>query len=196
MKKIWFPVFYSLFLFSFLTCKEKKKAIPENERFFPVLPIIKSQVANVDTSLYSIRKITYVDSTKADTVYYRREQFRELASDFLNMPDISDIKYKDRFSEEKQFDGTLNRSIISYRPLNPEKEEIQLQQVLIRSDPSGDKITSIIIDYLINSRDSSVQKKLLWQMDKSFQVVISRQLPGQHETNSTYKVIWNEENDE
>ena len=93
MKKIWFPLFTSVALLSFITCKQKKKAKPENERFFPVLSFIKSQVAQVDTSLFSIRKITYIDSIRADTVYYPREQFRELAKDFLNIPDLADSKY-------------------------------------------------------------------------------------------------------
>jgi hypothetical protein len=189
MKKIWLPALLYPTLFSFIGCKQKK-----NENF-PVLSFIKSQVAHVDSSLYSIRKIIYSDSTKTDTFYYKREQFRELASDFLNIPDIAESKYKDRFTEEKQFDETLNRVIIHYQPKNPEKEIIQRQEILIRPDPPDDKITSIIIDYLISNKDSIVQKRMLWQVDKSFQVTTIRQLPGQQETNSIYKVIWNEEDD-
>ena len=37
---------------------------------------------------------------------------------------------------------------------------------------------------------------MLWQVDKSFQVTTIRQLPGQKETTTTYKVIWSEESDE
>jgi len=196
MKKIGLALFFFLALVSTDACKQKKKEKKEEDRFFPVLSIIKSQVAQVDTSLYSIRKITFVDSTRSDTVFYRREQFRELAVDFLTLPDISDSKYKDRFKEEKQFEETLNRAIFSYLPVNPEKEEIQRQQLLIRPGPPEDKITSIIIDYLISNKDSSVQKNMLWQVDKSFQVTTIRQLPGQMETTTTYKVVWNEGNDE
>ena len=43
-------------------------------------------------------------------------------------------------------------------PVNPDNELIQRQQLLIRPGPPEDKITSIIIDYMINNRDSSVQK--------------------------------------
>ena len=196
MKKIGLALFFFLVLVSTDGCKQKKKDKKEEDRFFPVLSIIKSQVAQVDTSLYSIRKITFVDSTRSDTVFYRREQFRELAVDFLTLPDISDSKYKDRFKEEKQFEETLNRAIFSYLPVNPEKEEIQRQQLLIRPGPPEDKITSIIIDYLKSNKDSSVQKNMLWQVDKSFQVTTIRQLPGQMETTTTYKVVWNEGNDE
>ena len=195
MKKIWFTLLVSLLLFVTNNCKQKEVKKDE-DRFFPVLPIIKSQVALVDTSLYSIRKIIYVDSTRSDTIFFRREQFKELATDFLTLPDISESKYKGRFKEEKQFDETLNRAIFSYQPVNPENEEIQRQQLLIRPGPPEDKITSIIIDYLVSNKDSSVQKNMLWQVDRSFQVTTIRQLPGQQETTTTYKVVWNEGNDE
>ena len=195
MKKIGFTLLFSLLLFLTNNCKQKEEK-KEEERFFPVLPIIKSQVAQVDTSLYSIRKIIYVDSTRSDTVFYRREQFRELATDFLTLPDISDSKYKGRFKEERQFDETLDRAIFRYLPVHPEKEEIQREQLLIRPGPPEDKITSIIIDYFISNKDSAVQKNMLWQIDKSFQVTTIRQLPGQKETTNTYKVVWNEGNDE
>jgi len=195
MKKIWPLLFISLALFSPIACKQKKKPKPENERFFPVLSFIKSQVAQVDTSLYAIRKITFIDSVRADTAYYPREQFRELAKDFLNIPDLADSKYEDRFTEKNTFDETMNRVILTCEPVNPVKEELQRQEVLIRPDPSGDKVTSIIIERLVNTKDSLVQKRMLWQVDKSFQVTTIKQLPGQPETSSTFRVIWNEDNE-
>jgi hypothetical protein len=194
MKKTGFQVF--LFLVLIVSCKQKKKDNPGSGQFLSVLSFIKSQVAQVDTSLNAVRKIIYVDSVKTDTIYYHREQFRELASDFLALPDISAAEYKERFKEETQFDETMKRVIISYQPVDPEKEEIQRQEVLVRPDPSGDKVTSIIIDYILDTKDSSVQKKLLWQVDRSFQVTTTRQLPGQPETITTFKVIWNKGTDE
>jgi hypothetical protein len=192
MKKTGLFLLILTVMLSLSACKSKKKEKPASEKFISALSFIKSQIAHVDTSLYSIRKIIVVDSTRTDTVYYKREQFKELAADFLTIPDIAASKYEDRFKEEKQFDETLNRVIIHYTPVHPDKEEIQRQEILIQPDPSGDKITSIIIDYIVNSKDSSVEKKMLWQVDKSFQVTLTRQLPGKPETNSTLRVIWNE----
>lgn len=196
MKKNVLPVFILLILFLSVTCKQKKKDKPDKEKFFPALSFIKSQIAHIDTSLYSIRKLVFVDSIKTDTLFVKREQFRELASDFLLLPDLSDTKYEDRFVEKNSFDTSLNRVILTLEPVEPEKEEIQRQEVLIRPDDAGDKVTSIIIDYLVNNKDSLVQKRLLWQVDKSFLVTTTRQLPGQPETITTYKVIWNETSDE
>ena len=180
----------TILLLSLISCKQKEKT--NDEKFFPVLSFIQSQVADIDTSLYSIRKLVYVDSLRTDTIYIHPEQFREAAKDFLSIPDLSTAKYENRYTEEKQFDETLNRVVLTYTPLKPEKEEIQRQEVLIKPDPSGDKMTNIIINRVINTKDSSVQKRLLWKVDESFQVITIKQLKGQPETTSTVKVVWGE----
>jgi hypothetical protein len=182
--------FSSILILLFVaSCKEKD----EREKFFPVLSFIQSQVADIDTSLYSIRKLVYVDSLRTDTFFIHRENFRKEAKDFLSIPDISASKFRDRYTEEKIFDEMLNRVLITYTPLEPEKEEIQRQEVLIKQDPSGDKVTNIIIHSVVNTKDSAVQKRLLWKIGESFQVTIIKQLSGQAETTSTGKVIWNED---
>ena len=173
------------------TCKQKEKF--HKEKFFPVLSFIQSQVADIDTSLHSIYKLVYVDSLRIDTLYVHRENFRKEAKDFLSIPDISTAKYQDRYTEEKIIDETMNRVLLVYTPLSPEKEEIQRQEVLIKPDPSGDKVTNIIINSVVNTRDSAVQKRLLWKIDESFQVTTIRQVAGQAETTSTIKVVWNED---
>lgn len=182
--------FIIILLLSFIACNQKEKS--NEEKFFPVLSFIQSQVADIDTSLYTIRKLVVIDSLRTDTFYIPREQFRESAKDFLSIPDLSSSKYEHRYTEEKQFDETMNRVILTYTPLKPEKEEIQRQEVLIKPDPSGDKITNIIINRFINTKDSSIQKRLLWKVDESFQVITIKQLNGQPETTSTVKVVWNE----
>lgn len=182
--------FIIILLLSFIACNQKEKS--NEEKFFPVLSFIQSQVADIDTSLYTIRKLVVIDSLRTDTFYIPREQFRESAKDFLSIPDLSSSKYEHRYTEEKQFEETMNRVILTYTPLKPEKEEIQRQEVLIKPDPSGDKITNIIINRFINTKDSSIQKRLLWKVDESFQVITIKQLNGQPETTSTVKVVWNE----
>jgi hypothetical protein len=171
------------------SCKEKDS----REKFFPVLSFIQSQVADIDTSLYSIRKLVYVDSLRTDTLFIHRKNFREEAKDFLSIPDISASKYRDKYTEDKEFDEMMNRVLITYTPLRPEKEEIQRQEVLIKPDPAGDKVTNIIINSVVNTKDSAVLKRLLWKVGESFQVTIIKQLAGKAETTSTSKVIWNEE---
>ncbi len=181
------PVFLIVLISS---CKEKETTPKED--FFPVLSFLNSQVAKVDTSLNSIRKYVIVDSLTTDTLYIPREQFRDIARDFLAIPDLSESKYKDRYVEEKIFDEMLNSVLLTYTPIKPEKEQIQRQEVMIRPGPSEDKITNIIINLSVDTKDSSVQKRMLWKVDQGFQVTTTRQLAGQPETTRTEKVIWGE----
>ena len=184
-------VFCVLAIF-FFSCKQTAKKPDNDEGFFPVLSFLQSQVAMVDTSLYGIQKLTPRDSLGYDTVFIHRDQFRGTAQDFLTVPDLASKEYADRYRETKQFDESLNRVILTYEPKEPAKELIQFQQVLIQPDGGGDKVTNIIINMVSSSRDSSVQKRLLWKTDQSFQVSTTKQYPGQPETNNTYKVTWNE----
>jgi len=182
--------------FCLASCGNKDKTAEDAEPIFPVIPYIQSQVAHVDTSLYSIMELNYRDSVHTDTQYIRREDFRKLAADFLELTDISGKKYRARYKEEKLFDETMNRVILRYTPVDPVKEIIQKEEILILPGPSRDKVTSIYIEQLINNRDSSMRKLLLWQVDKSFTVTTIIQKPGEAETTSMKKVSWNEESEE
>ena len=179
-----------LFGVGFTACKEKKE--DEKKKFISIRSYIDNQVASVDTSLYAILKLDIIDSTRTDTTYHRREEFRSLAKEFLDLPDIADRKNSKQYREEVHFDETLNRVIIDYLPIDPKNALIQRQEMLITPSPDNDKVTSIFVDYLINTKDSIIQKKMLWRVDRSFQITTIRQKPGQEETVSTRKVIWNE----
>lgn len=177
-------IFVVIFLSS---CGDEKK-----NDFFPALSYIQSQVAHVDTSLYPIRKIIFISDTLTDTIHIPREAFRNEARDFLSIPDLTKSKFSERYTETKDFDEIINRVMLTYLPVDPDKEEILRQEVLIAPDPSGDKVSSIYIDRLIVNKDSSVQKKMIWLVDKSFQITTIKQVKEQPETTYTFKVLWNE----
>lgn len=173
-------------------CKSKEKE-PE-KKYVSIISLIKKQVEHVDTSLYPILKITTVDSLPPDTVYIPREEFASAAKDFLDIPDLSNPKVAKKYKEEQaRYDESLNRVVITYTPLNYEKEEIKKQELLITpNEAAGDKVSNVIVLREINNKDSFLQKKMLWQMDKSFQVVTTRQKPGMPEKVTIVKVSWNE----
>jgi hypothetical protein len=191
MNKLLAAVWIPLAVLMLGSCGKSSK----KEAYIPVGVIIKAQVNNIDTSLYTIIKVNYVDSIRSDTEYVRREDVRALAQDFLNIPELSKSDYT-----EENFPGpTEGASTFTYRPVKPDKQE--LKQVDLIIDPSLEmqgksQITTIIIEKLIANKDSSVEKKLLWQTDKSFQVTKIKQLPGQPEMYSSYKVIWSSVSDE
>jgi hypothetical protein len=190
MKKYFVLLLPAMFLLP--ACNSKKKE-PE-KRFVSVLSLIKSQVAHVDTSLYSIVKIVTTDSLHSDTTYIPREEFRDAAKDFLSIPDLCDNKVAKYYKEETRYDETLNSAIITYTPEDPTKAEIQKQELLVTPDAvTGDKVNNIIINSVISNRDIFLQKNMLWQMDKRFQVVTIMQTPGKPETTTILNVTWNDE---
>jgi hypothetical protein len=174
---------------SALSCKSKKEN-ENNKSFFPVLSFIKSQVAEVDTSVYPILKIVTVNSSP-DTVYIKREEFRQYANDFLTMPDISAKKWNDDYQETKLYDEDLKRVILNYMPKDV-NQEIRRQEVMIEpGQQSEDKVRTIIIERVVTNEDSTIQKKMLWQVDKHFQVVTVTTKKNQPEKIEKLKVIWN-----
>lgn len=180
MKKI---IYIILPVILYTGCKNKKE---EKSPFFPVLSFIKSQVAHVDTSLYSIIKIVKIDSI-ADTTWLKREEFRQAAKDFLELPDLTEKKFRNDYTENRIYDESINRVIITYLPGN-ENLELRKQEVIITPGFGGeDKIKSMIFERQTNSGS----KKMLWLVDESFQVVSIIQKDNQPDSVVTTEVIWN-----
>lgn len=179
----------ALFIFALLGCKSSEDAPEDKYEYFPVLSYIKGQVNHVDTSLFSILKVTKSNGV-ADTVHLRREDFKAAAADFLSIPDISVKKWRKRYTETRMFDPELQKVIINYVPKDKE-EEIQREDVLIEPNAEeGDKVQTIYIDRLLSNEDSTVQKKMLWEVDKRFQVITITQKKNAPEKVQTTEVTW------
>jgi hypothetical protein len=187
----------AILVVSFLySCKQKEEEPEEPaKKFISVVAMIKAQVAHVDTSLNPIIKIVSRDSTQQDTISLSREDFAKEAKDFLEIPDLADKKVAKRYKEDPPlYDDMLGRVIFKYTPIDPDKEEIKSQEFLATPVPGKEaKINNIMIVREISNRDSFLQKKMLWQMDKSFQVVTTSQKPGQSEVTTVTRVVWNED---
>ncbi len=174
-------------------CKSKKEDNTKTKdgEVIPILSYIQSQIAHVDTSLYQIIKLTPRDSINWDTAYIKREEFRGYAKDFLDLPDLTQKKYTDSFEESKFFDATLNQAVFTYTPKD-RNNEIQREEITIEPGTDGkDKVKNIFADRIINSKDSTVNKKMLWVVDEGFQVTTIIQKTGQPESISTLKINWN-----
>ncbi len=191
MKKIIFPAAVFLFLSGCNTGKEKDDEKKIN-KVTPALAFIKSQAAMIDTSLFVIKKIIITDSLHSDTTDVHRNDFRSLAKDFLELPDISLEKYKEQYTEAKNYYSDLNLVSLITLPDNPTTAEIQKQELLITPDSEGGKMKTIIIDREWVNKDSSVIKKMHWQVDEYFQIVTLKQIAGKPETTQIVKVVWND----
>ena len=173
--------------FAYLGCKQKKNDV------FPVLDFIKAQVANVDTSVYSIVKLVRKTDSTYDTTYVKREEFGRLAKDFLETPDISKT-LGGKYTEERMMNNDLGLAVFIATPKD-EDLEVRRQEVRIEPDPPNDKIKSIYIEKVKNDKDSSVTKRMTWYADRKFQIVTITQRPNIEEKTSVMEVVWNQENE-
>jgi hypothetical protein len=157
--------------------------------FFPVHSYLHSQVAHIDTSLYPLRKIVRYNG-KSDTSFIPREQFRKEAADFLTIPDIASNKLKDDYTESRIYDDLLKRVLFSYTP-KEEDASILRQDVTIEPSAGGDDaVRTIFINQLNDNNDSAVQKKMLWEVGRRFQVVTTVSKKGGTDNTRTLEVWW------
>lgn len=178
-----------------MSCNNKKEEEAERNGFISVVSLIRAEVAHVDSSLFSIIKTVTYDSLRTDTFYIRREDFKNEAKDFLDIPDLSDKKVAKRYRDDSPiYDESLGRVIFRYTPVDPAKEEVKSQEFLATPVPGANaRINNVIITREISNRDSFLQKKLFWQMNRSFQIVTTSQKPGKPEITTVTKVAWNED---
>jgi hypothetical protein len=194
--RLYYLAAFSAALF-FAGCNPKKKDDAGGKKYVSIPSVIEKQVAHIDTSLYSIIKVTGNDSLHMDTTYVKREDFRKEAADFLNVTDLSNPENASRFSEESTYDTLIKRVIITYTPIKPESEEIRKQQLLISTEidaEGNNKIRSVLIERTKKNRDGAFNQQMLWRMDKSFLITTATQKPGEPESVTVTRVIWNEDN--
>ncbi|MEO6071530.1 MAG: hypothetical protein ABIN57_09515 [Chitinophagaceae bacterium] len=175
------------FVTIFFGCKQKEEPSKDTD-YFPATAYIHSQIAHVDTSVFSIIKIVQLDST-FDTTYIKREDFKKEAADFLTLPDISSKKLRTKYEESKQFDEALQKITFAYTS-KEEDQLIQQEVVVVKPDPNIDKVEMIFIDWLQADGDSTVQKKLTWQANKYFRKITMTQKKGQPEKVERIEVHW------
>lgn len=189
MRHYLFSTLY-LFVLSGLiaSCNNAEK---EEEALFPIYSFLQSQVASADSSLLPLRRINITSDSTRDTIYFPRAEFRREAREFLDLPDLTQKAFKGRYKETSTYDPDLNRLIIYQTPVNREQEYIQRLELLVEPSTGGDKIRTVIVQTAQVTKDSSIERRMIWSVDQSFQVTRIRQLAGRPEELHTYRVEWN-----
>ena len=176
-----------LIVISFSACKEKKEAKQESP--ISALSIIKGQLNRLDTSLYSLIKYETSDNI-TDSTYLKREEIRKFAAPFLSLPEIADKNYYNNYNEERLIDAQQETLNITSTAKN-ENAEIQKQIIVITlSDVSSGKVQSIFIDRYIPSKDSTIEQKLFWEIDKYFSIGTIVEKENQPDKTHFTKVAW------
>jgi len=169
----------------YCSCKEKKNDV------FPAIDFIKSQIANVDTSVYSIIKLVPLTDSTYDTTYVKRENFKNLARYFVETSDISK-KFGGKYTEERMMNNELGLAVFIATPKN-EDLEVRRQEVRISPDPPNDKVKSIYIEKFESNKDSSIMKRMTWYTDRKFQIITITQKNNGEEKTSVIEVVWNDQ---
>jgi len=181
----------SVLLLSLFACKQKPKSDGAEGKFFPVSSFLKGQVASVDSSLNSIVKVVTTAGV-SDTTYIKREEFKQYAAEFLSLPDLSSDELNNAYTESNSFDAELQRVILNYTPKERNQAISRQEVIVIPNQQSGDQVETVYTDKLVTDGDSTVQKRLTWQVDKFLQVVTIVQRKNAPERVSVLKVTWNE----
>ena len=179
---------FLLTILFYCSCKQKKNDV------FPAIDFIKGQIANVDTSVYRILKLVPVTDSTYDTTYVKREDFKKLAKDFLETPDISK-KSGGKYTEERMMNNELGLAVF-IATTKDEDLEVRRQEVRILPDPPNDKVKSIYVERLNGNKDSSVLKRMTWYTDRKFQVITITQKKNEEEKTSIMQVVWNDQGDD
>jgi hypothetical protein len=173
-------------------CRSGSKEGDPDSSFFPVSSFLHSQVAMVDSSLNSILKVVTVNGV-SDSSFIPKEEFRNNAQDFLSLPDLSSPDLKEDYTETELFDQELKRVVFNYTPKEADAS-VRRQEVIIEPDAaSGDRVESIYVEQVQSGGDSSVQKRLTWQVDSHFQVVTIVQKENVPEKVQVLRLIWKAE---
>lgn len=172
-------------------CKNNQQDNSDSQ-FFPVLSFLKSQAKHIDTSLYRIVKVETIDSSST-TSYIKREEFKDYAKDFLEMPDISSGKWKDDYEETKMFDDAINNVILTYTT-KEEDNEVRREDVLLEPiNTSGNsEVKTVIVNKIKSAGDSTVEKNMIWYVNKRFTIITKVQKNNQPEKIKKLEVIWND----
>lgn len=172
-------------------CKNKQQDNSDNQ-FFPVVSFLKGQAKHIDTSLYRIVKIETIDSSST-TSYIKREDFKDYAKDFLEMPDISSGKWKGDYEETKMFDEVINNVILTYTT-KEEDNEVRREDVLLEpTNTSGNSdVKTVIVNKIKSAGDSTVEKNMIWYVNKRFTIITKVQKNNQPEKIKKLEVIWND----
>jgi hypothetical protein len=141
--------------------------------------------------VYSIVKISKAHAVQ-DTTYLRREEFKAAAHDFLSLPDLTAKKLRKKYTETKMYDEDLKKVVLSYAPKDKAAAEgIVRQDVLIEPDAgTGDQVQTIYVETIASTNDSTVQKRMTWNVNGRFQVITIIAKKNQPEAVTTTDVTW------
>lgn len=186
-------LFVSAIVTLMLSCSTKKKETEkvDTSQYFPILSYLKSQVKALDTSMYRFIKIETADG-KTDTSDISREDVRKYANDFLEIPDITDSDYGSDYSALTSYDSLMGRVFMSYTAYDKDVEVVKQDvTILPRFGDGADEVKTVYIEKIKSDDDKTIEKKMLWEMKKYFNIITITQKENAPEKIHSLKIEWN-----
>ncbi len=185
------PVF-CLLAMAFTSCNNNQPAgtatAPE-KNYFPVVAYINTELNRMDS--LQLPLVRYESASgKTDTLPVTTAEARALAAPFLEQ-DITDPALRDRYQESSFADQSIPSINFTYLTADSSLP-LKRVDVVLKPDPEKtDKVLSLYMDRLFQQGDTVVNEKLFWKADNYYQVIRSRQVPGDSVIRvSQTKVLW------
>ncbi len=167
--------------------QDKGQALQKAE-IFPVKSFFAGQIHLVDSLQLPVFKYVTHDN-KTDSMLISLSEFSILASEFME-PDIS-LPSLSRYYKETGFaDQSIPSVTLNYSTTNKDIETQRMDVVINPNPVLNDKVKSIYIERITNSKNASVLKKLYWKANKHFQIITFMQSGNEQATISRLKVVW------
>ncbi len=145
----------------------------------------------MDTSLAMFIKIESTEG-RSDTTPIKSSDVRLYATDFLTLPDIASNELKDDYEVTHLYDEELEAFAFTFT--TKEDHPVKSEHVIVDPQPNAagkNDIKSIFIDIWQTANDSAIRKNMLWEADKSFQIITTTDMPGNARKIKKIKVVWN-----
>ena len=183
---------YLIVFILILACNNRKKEIKDTSGYFPVRSFLQSQVSELDSSLYRFIKIETKNGV-SDTTDITRDEATRFASEFLEIPDITNPQLGSDYSEMSSFDSIMDRVIMSYTAYDKKDIEVVKQDVtVLPSFGNGeDEVKTIYLEKIKSDEDSMTEKKMLWEIDRYFQIRTISQHKDLPEQIHDLRIEWN-----
>ena len=167
--------------------QDKGQALQKAE-IFPVKSFFAGQIHLVDSLQLPVFKYVTHDN-KTDSMLISLSEFSILASEFME-PDISLPSLSQYYKETGFADQSIPSVTLNYSTTNKDLETQRMDVVINPNPVLNDKVKSIYIERITNSKNASVLKKLYWKANKHFQIITFMQSGNQQATISRLKVVW------
>lgn len=196
MRNVFILLLTGVVVLSIVSCKQQKSSAhnehtvvedsSSKEPLYPYPQYIQSQIAYLDSVPLGIEKIVYENGVRTDSGFISREQFKELAKEFLE-PDPNIASLRNQYTESSFNDLSLNSITFTITSKNPENV---LQQADILLNPENKEVKYIIIKKQAQEGDIKETKSLMWIHNMNFRISTSTIDDDGKESKKEVKVVW------